>query len=236
MMWYLMRENSFDRLCSLPAIEKLEFFDMLNSVMVDRPSNWSDCVKLSKNLFHRLFITNVNDANFVQQQMGSTVRRYPVKDVNNEHAQRFVLSSSMLYAKMFAIEDNLIRGLDEKQMFQLIKKTSYSTPVSNLPKNEVYKKPEKFTDLVSFPHSMTPNTISLQYPNELRDMTIQPIEPFDDDHYVNMFIESAIKFRMFNVNGDFGGFKTLSGLANKISTIEFKFPCFRWSHKFIDLL
>lgn len=236
MMWYLMRENSFVRLCSLPTLEKLEFFDMLNSVLVDRPSNWSECVSLSKNLFYRLFIANVNDANFVLEQLGSNVKRYPIKDANSEHVQRFVLSSSMLFAKMFAIEDNSIKGLNEKQMFQLIKKTSCSTTVANQKRNESYKKPEKFIDLVSFPHSMTPDTIFLQYPGDLRDMTIQPIEPFVDDYYVNMFIESTIKLRLFNFKNNFSGIKLLDGFSSQVSTVEFKFPCFRWSHKFIDLL
>ncbi len=236
MKWYLLRENSFNRLDNLPAMDKLEFVDAINSVLTDRPANLTDCVKLSKNLCHRIFITNVEDANKVLIQMGRNERRYPISSVNINIARKFILASSLLFAKMFNIKDNNEVQPSEETTSKLISETPYSIPTSSLSENKIYQKPEKFVDLKFFSNSKTQSTISLKYPDDLSGIAIQPIAAFIDNPLVNQFIDSTIRLRRYNFQNKFPVFQGINSYHVHNCKLEFEFPYFCWSHMFGQLL
>lgn len=236
MKWYLVTKDSYDKLESLSPVDRVEFFDCINSVLADRPRTLADCVLWATNLFHRIFTFNVEKAREALKEMGRGDKRFPLKDTSDKTVRKFISTSALLLAKMYNIKDEKGNEPTAENIHQLIDYTSHSISLSTSQNEKPFIKLTKFIDMMHLDHNITKNGVLLEYPEDLADMVIKPISPFIDNALVKDFVDSTIRLRFFNFKNSFPKFSDISSKNVKIYRGEFAHPYFRWSHNFLNLI
>ncbi|MGE9615845.1 MAG: hypothetical protein ACQPRI_06040 [Solitalea-like symbiont of Tyrophagus putrescentiae] len=189
----------------------------INSVLKYVKYDFEMCIKWAYKIWKIIFVKNVQAAN------DKDFKLFPASKNTESANLDFIVSAAMLLLKM--INKNNFKNIKIEKVREKTKNVlKYSQDKTTFQ----YIKLNKFSELSKFKISnQSIKSITICKKNMI---VITPIEPFQDNDLVCMFLESATALRIYNFQ------EKLGAKTDITPDHEFVIPVFPWAYLFIKLI